>query len=428
MNKFLLASMKKYLTFFGKSVTAKGTTFLLSGSIISNLVGFVVIALLTRNLSSESFGLFITAFTFSQLLADLFEFGINPATLTYTAAKSAKEKLDFLKTSFVLKSGAGLLLLGSIFFGAPLIADFAFQNDAILPYIRISAFGSFILLLLIWGQTLLNMENRFFSSSIINSSSNFFRLVAVGFLVFFHQLDPYLSFAFFQFSIIFSLILFLTIYGVAFLKGKFQTMIAKQLLVFGLPIGFSFSLGAIISRIDQLAVFTLVGSAESGVYGLAYRLVSVFILGISAFTSVISPRIASIDESEYDSYFKKTCQVILVMILGVLLSTVIAPLFIPLLFSEVYQSSIILFQILAVGVIFFMIQIPPNSEILFRKKKSGFLIPLSIVSLGVMYLLLQLLVPLYGSIGAAVSFVLLNLFQAVFYVCYFFILRGAKNK
>ena len=202
----------------------------------------------------------------------------------------------------------------------------------------------------------------------------------------------------------------------------------KELVAFGLPIGLSFSIGAIYTRIDQILVFNMLGSAEAGVYGLGYRLASVFVLGISSFGAVISPRFASIPDDHYWDYFKKTFLAICGMVAGAILAILVSPYLVPIIFGTVYIASVPIFQILTIGIIFFMLQVPFNTVIIFRFKKSNFLVPIALLSLGIMYFLLIYLIPLYKTAGAAWAFVVLNFTQLIFYVGYFWYLNSRGKK
>ena len=139
------------------SSTAKDSYKMLLGNVISSLCGFLIITLLTRSISVDEVGLFITALTFTQLVTDLFELGINPASINFLSQGNK----SFLKSSFLLKSLVAISVSALIFLMAGPIANFVFKNESITAYIQISALGIFFLQLLNWAQTIFQTEKRF---------------------------------------------------------------------------------------------------------------------------------------------------------------------------------------------------------------------------------------------------------------------------
>ena len=53
---------------------------------------------------------------------------------------------------------------------------------------------------------------------------------------------------------------------------KFKYIEYHEIIKFGLPIGLSFAIAALYTRLDQLLVFRYLGEEAAGIYGLAARL------------------------------------------------------------------------------------------------------------------------------------------------------------
>lgn len=409
----MLDILKDY--FFSK--TSKDSSVLFAGTIISTVLNLAIVVLLTRSFSISDFGIFITALTFTQLITDMLELGVNPATLNFLSAKP--ENVSIVKTSFNLKVGIGLLSGLLVFLLADNISILIFKNGAISPFIRASSIGIFLGMLVTWGQTVFQAQKKFPLASLVNLSPNLIRFVTVFLIIFLGANGAFNLFFYYQVILIFSVVLILGSLGLNFLKSKHAEVSYKQMLKFGLPVGLSFMVAALYTRLDQMFIFNIAGNAEAGIYGLAARLTTVFIFLIASLNSAIIPRFASIARDDFLSYFKKVKNVsFLISSLGIL-AVIFAPI-IPLIFGvQKFEGSVAPFQILMIGIIFFSLSFPYSSAILYRLKKTAFPFWLSVISLILIWILLSVLVPKYKSIGAATSLSLVYFVQFVISFVYF---------
>jgi O-antigen/teichoic acid export membrane protein len=116
---------------------------------------------LARQLSPVGFGLFVTALTFAQLLADFSELGVNSGSMNFVAKASDEEKKRLIKNSLFLKIGlTGLIGIIVLILAYP-ISLLAFRNLAMLPFVQISAIACLLLAMISWTQTILQTESRF---------------------------------------------------------------------------------------------------------------------------------------------------------------------------------------------------------------------------------------------------------------------------
>jgi O-antigen/teichoic acid export membrane protein len=419
----MISYLKKLLF----SNTSKDSLISFSGVVISAIFGFLLTFLLSGNLSPSQLGIFVTALTFSLLVADLFDLGVNSSVLNFVSSSSGNRKQSFIKATLLIRI-AIISLIGVILlvFGGP-ISIILFANQSITPLIQMSALGIAFTMIVTWGQAVFQSEKRFLLSSIIGSSVNLLRLLVVYVLItggIFNYLNSYFLL---QIIILIPALLIFLKLGYKFFDEKTTLLQYKDIFKFGLPIGLSFSIFAISSRLDQIMVLKLLGEDEAGFYGLAYRLaMSLFFLAAS-FSAVITPRFASISPQDFFSYFKKT----LVASFGISALAILAipaiPLIFPLLFKNEYDQSIVPLQILTLAMSFFILSIPYSYAILYRYKNSSFALWASILNLILIWFLLNFLIPSFGIIGAAFSITLVYFIQLLISAAYFFYIWRKNN-
>lgn len=398
-----------------------------SGTVITTLVGFFLTLILARNLSAAEFGLFITALTFTQLITDGFELGINPALINFIAkVKSDQEEL-FLKATFVLKTVIAASISAAVFFFALPLSQLIFKNETIAPYLQVSAIGIFLLILTSWGQISFQAKRKFLLAMTGSVSINVLRFLAVILLLwggFFSGLNAYFVM---QLTVVVTLVFILSRMNLSFLGAPFKLGKAKTVLGFGLPVGLSFSLAALYTRLDQILVFNMLGEQEAGVYGLAFRVVSFLTFASVAIGSVTVPRFVALHRDDFGKYFQKVLLATTGLGLAALLAIPLAPVLLPLVFGEKFLPSVLPFQILTLGVVFFIIATPFNNAILYRFKKTKFSLLMALFSLLGVWLLLNQFIPLYREAGAALAVTIIFCAHLIFAVGYYRRLSGQKS-
>ncbi len=410
MIKFLIKSLF--------SATAKDSAVLLFGAVLATIFGFVWITILTRNLNPGDFGLIITALSITLLLVDLFELGINPAVLNYVSSAPENMKDRYIKVSFLAKIFLSSFLSVAIFLLAPVISVVILKSEAITPYIRISALGVFLSILIGWGQFVFQAKKMFLLSSLQNVSINLFRFLIILGLLLAGIKNAQMIYLMMQISLILSVVLLFLTLNMSFLQAKINFNDLKTLFKFGLPVGLGFCLSAVYTKLDQIFIFNLGGEVEAGVYGLAFKVASIFLFAAAAFNSAIAPRFASIRRSDFLAYFKKTFLASLVLGVLAFFTVPLSSYFIPLVFGKSFYGAVLPFQILTIGMTIFLISSVMNTAILYQFKKTKFIFFVSAVSLLLVILFLNFLIPLYKSVGAALAVTLVYLVQLVIYSIY----------
>ncbi len=395
--------VKHTLRFLLGSATVRDSSILLAGTVIATICGFFLTIFLSRGLSPAEFGLFITALTFAQLVTDLFELGINSAILNLLPGADLMQRGKILKAAFVLRIVTTCVVALAVFFGAPILSQLIFNSQQIVPFVALTALGIFLLSIASWMQTIFQAQGKFFQSMIINSGINVTRLLIVLALAGLGWLTALNAFFAMQMIVVVAVAYGLSHLKVSFLQATLSGAEYKKIITLGLPVGLSFAIAAVYTKLDQILIFNLVGDKEAGIYGLAFRVAAAFIFASAALGSALVPRFSSLAHIDFRDYFLKS----LVAATGLALLTVcaipLAPFIMPVIFGEKFVQSIQPFQVLTLGTAFFIVSSVFTSAIMYHYKKPAFSLITSIISLVSIWFLLQWLIPLYQSLGAAMA-------------------------
>lgn len=402
------------------STTAKDSGTLLLGIIITSVGGFLITLALTRSLAPADFGLFVTALIFSQMVAEMFEFGIRPAVLNFVSSNQGETKLKFMKITFIISLVLALAVSLTTLFASPFLAAFIFKNSYMAVYIKYASIGIFLLMLLYWGQANFQAHRLFLNSVVTTSSINVLRLISILALLLLGIKQPDKLFLIFQSIIILSLIFVLLNQKTNFLFTKITRKMFNKVIVFTLPVGFGYMLLAIYSRLDQIMVFNITGKLQAGFYGLSFQLSNFLLFTSIALTSAAIPRFTSLNNKDFKTYFIKILSASFLLVLLSLISIPLSYFIIPVIFGKNFLPSVAPFQILVIGVVFYILSAPFLMAILYRFKKSKFISLIYLLSLILIFFLLSYLIPLSGITGAAISVALVYLIQLLISVGYFF--------
>lgn len=405
------------------SATSKDSFVLLSGTVISNLINFLIVFILARNLSTQELGLIFTGLIFIQLLTDIFELGINSTILSKLPIAEKSDKQKVISSTFVMKLIIGVVVGFTVILLSEPISTIIFNSSSIQSVIQISGLGILFLMLVFWSQAVFQAKHDFLSSMYVNTSINILRLLAIGIVATFGILN--LTDVYFSMQII-------LVISVLFIIFKLQNLLKfsqvsgseiKQILKFGMPVGLAFAMAALYTKLDQIMILRISGAEEAGVYGLAQRLSAFFVFTVAAFNSAIIPRIVAIEKNEFGKYFKKVVFTSVGLAFLTSIAGFIISIFIPVIFGVEYLNSVVPFLILSVGMSFFILSTPLSSLILYRYKKNYYSFILSGLSLILVLWLLSILVPIYNSAGAALSILIVYLVQLIVNFGYYRYLR-----
>jgi O-antigen/teichoic acid export membrane protein len=269
-------------------VIAWNTGVQVAGKIVSTGIGIALIAILTRQLGQEGFGMYSTANAFLQIFALLLDLGLN-VTLIALLGEHADDKVyekRCLSALFTLRIVLAVIILGII---APLTA-FAFPYPIEIKLAIFALTASFIFPSL--NQISIGAQQSHLRMHMAAISENIGRVIALVGVI----LAPSLGWGLVPLMGVISFAAFANFF-VNFLSVRryapliwnwdpeFWIMALKR----SWPIGVSIAFGLAYFKADTLIMSLTRSQAEVGLYGAAYRVLEVLITIPFMFAGVLLP-------------------------------------------------------------------------------------------------------------------------------------------
>lgn len=406
-----------------KTQTAKDSLISLVGSGASGLLGLVFTAIIARILSPEKFGKFSTLVNYILLIAALNDLGINQGLISFIGKTKGVQQKKWVKLSLKL------ILKFSLIFACLATLAFWFllsnlwqidKNFSLLIFISI-----IINSLYLFFAYLFQAFKSFFKKALFENIFSTFRMIFLGFALIFAKLNIFLSILLTTMGALSSVIFgwFSSSVNLSNLHSiKLDIKKIRKLLRFSKWLGLNNVLIQVYGRIDILMLAWLANSFTTGTYSSASRLMLVFPVIISSFSSVVAPRFASFsDFSATFSYFKKTLFASLGIAISMgILMIIIAHLLISIIYGKAYLTSVPVFQVLTLAFLPLVLSIPTTNSLIYFFKKPFVISFISGVQLTVVIILNLIFIPKFSGLGPALSFLISNVFGLVLGYLFFF--------
>lgn len=392
--------------FFSK--TAKNTYLVFIGNSLAIFFAFLFTVFLVRLLSISDFGIFSALLSFLLLTVDVADIGIgNSLSRFLPPLKEKKEKLlDFIKTAFFLQLVIALFLSVAIIFLSSFLAEILFHSRSLNFLLNITAAGIFTVILFNFFQYVFSAQEQFIKVAFGSILGGLLRLIFLA-LLFFTSLVALTNVLWMQnISFFILLIIAFGLITPRFLAAKATMVDLKKLISFTSYIGIARALTAVVGKIDVLMLIALRSPSEAGIYAIAAKIISVYPLFSGSFTTVIAPKIASINNhQELKKYLSKVIIATTGLIVSILIFIAIASPFMTTLFGEKSRASIPILRLLLVSMIFFVGSIPAVSLTIYYLRKPQILTVNSILQLIIVVVGNFYFIPTFGSFGPAISLI-----------------------
>lgn len=400
LERFLPEKYRWILSHEGFKRYFANTGWMFFGQMFSLLVSFFIGVWLARYLGPENYGVLSYAVAFVGLFSFISSLGVD-GILGRELIKFPEKRDELLGTAFYLKLFGGLMALTLTIASALL-----FSTGSLIKLLIILFSSSFIF-------QAINVINSYFYAE-VKSKNNIKAVVAattissllkiivillnggVIWIVAVYVVDSFLQGAGF--------IVMYKRYGLKIKNWFFNKSLARDILKDSWPLMLASAASFIFLRIDQVMIGALLGEQEVGLYAAAVRLVEVwyFIPGIicgSLFPAIVNARKTDL------LIYKKRLKALYLLMIGIslfiaIISTILAPWIITLLFGSEYCGAIIILQIYVWSGIGLFVGVAINQYFL-SENHSRTIFLYNLLSMSANVVLNIILIPRLGLTGAA---------------------------
>lgn len=403
-----------------RQIVAKNTLLQVFLQFFNLGVGFYSISLIARYLGKTTFGKYGFISSFYFFFIAFLDFGISVIAIREVAEK--REKTGLLLSNFITFKLFLSILLAII--TITIANTFPFPKDLRLALSLYAPILVFIALESI--QVIFAADLRY---EYIVLSSFFWRAFSLLFIILAVKLNLGLAFIVLSFLLaeaIKYLILYLS--SRKFVKIKLPAIDIKlwiEIVKKALPIGITSLLITIMRNMDVMMLTKIRGFAEVGIYTASYRLCDMGSTLPLALMGSVFPLMSKFYKQDFNllkRIYQKTFDILSVCgIILVVLVLVLADKIIILLFGMDFIRSAASFRILIFSTLFVYLAIGSGSLLIaMDKQRATMWIYLLSASLNIVLNLI--LIPRFGSIGAAISNVVV-MFLAISLTFYFMAAR-----
>ncbi len=383
---------------------AWNTGIQVAGKVLSTGLGIVLVALLTRQLGQEGFGMYSTANAYLQLFALLLDLGLN-VTLIALLGEHADDKAyekRCLSALLTLRMVLAIVILG-IF--APLIA-LAFPYPWELKLAIFALTASFIFPSL--NQVVIGAQQKHLRMHMAAVSENVGRLIALAGVL----AAPALGWGLVPIMWVISLagfgnflVNFLSARRYAPLGWNWDPAFWLIALKRSWPIGVSIAFGLAYFKADTLILSLSRSQAEVGLYGAAYRVLEVLITVPFMYAGVLLPLLANAyvkrEREKLRTYISGSLDVMLLMAIPMVAGTwLLGPEVMHLIAGAEFVGSGEILRILVIAVALIYLNTVFSHVVVAVDAQKRMLPTYAAVGIGTV-ILYALLIPVYGMWAAA---------------------------
>jgi O-antigen/teichoic acid export membrane protein len=328
------------------------------GKIISTILGIFVVAIMTRHLGQEGFGMYSTANAFLQFFAILLDLGLNVMVVQMLGERAGDKKYEnrVVSATFTLRAITAFIILSA----APIIG-LAFPYAPELKIALFAIWASFFTTAL--NQIVIGVQQRHLKMHVVAVSEVVGRSILLGGVI----LASVLGWGLVPIVLIVSvgstinfLINFLIARGYAAFKWNVDFAFWKIVLKRSWPIGLAIVFNLLYFKADTLILSLVRSQSEVGIYGAAYRVLEILVTLPFMYAGVLLPIIAKSwatgDRERYSRLLSNSLNAMMLMAAPLVAGTlVLAHRGMVLVAGNEFTLSgdVLRILVLAVGAIFF---------------------------------------------------------------------------
>ncbi len=415
---------KKYYFKIKYSKFVKDVSLVFVANLTSNAINFLSFLIIARVLSNDDFGRLAVIMAIITGISDISNLGMNATTIRYTAifrSKNESEKISILlSTVFTNILAIGILIVISFSVFSKFLTEVFLRDTDYNLFMILSSFGIIVALQYSFFSAVFQGLQRFKSYLYFTIILSLIKITLVIFIYFsgaFNLLNVFLILAFTPLVSILISKIWLRDYRIS--PFLYKRSMVKETFGFSKWIILWSFCTIIQSRVSTYLLASLTTMAEVSFYDMSKKLSNIIMFGLSSYASVLNTRLASITNKTELLFTVKRNKLVPVAVSGVLiLSMFLFPLFLGFFFGTKYDGAIYPLAIILFGLIFYVWTFPYNSG-LYSLGKSNTFFYQALIGLIIESGLAVLLIPSYGAIGAAISFVITYIVVMILSMFYF---------
>ena len=393
------------------------------GKIVSTILGFISVGLLTRYLGQEGFGNYSLTFAYLSIFGILADFGLQ-LTMVRELAKKTQQTRSIYGTYFWLKI---ILLVFST-----LLAYFFLL---FLPYskflkiaIIIASLGVGVGVLNNYGMVIFQANLRLDLLTFVDVLIKIVTITFIAVLVllkrdFYSILNTILIG-----NLVGSLLIIILLKKFITFNFQFDYNLAKKIIYKSLPIGLITILSLLYFKIDTLILSIFKAPSEIGIYSLAYKVLENILVLWGYYLATVYPLLASLVKKQEEKFWEiwRRSNIIAVEFGLILIVSgyVFAPLLIRILGGKGFEESVLALRILLFSVPLFFINNLFYHLFLVKERIKELLATIA-SSLILNFILNIIFIPKWGYIAAAFNTLLT---EGYVLTGYFFIFQTLRIK
>jgi O-antigen/teichoic acid export membrane protein len=409
-NKRILAERIKSII---KSKRFLDLGYSLGGSIGSRMLNFAGFAWIARALEVNNYAYFTIIIALVATVTDLMNSGMNSSLIKYIAefdGKGDRQKVNRLISTSIINVFVLSFVIGTVMvLGAHWFSKMYLGGNYV-SLVVISILGVFSTFLYgVFMAILQGLQDfRWFSFAQIGFSA--LKLMLVGSII--HWVHPAIGALVFVFAITPVIVTAAGVFRLLKVGVRPETY-DRQLLNETFSFGKWMMLWSLVSvarsRLDIYLLSPLSNSAQVSYFDVAQKFSSIIMMAISAYATVLNPRLAACTEIRYlRKEYKKAIFVSCAGSAALIASTIFLPTILRLMVGEKFSPSAMPLRILLFGLVPYIFTLATNS-LLFAWGQSRVFFIAAAVGLTLNIGASWIMIPRYGANGSAFSALLVNI-------------------
>lgn len=416
----------------------KGSSIVFLLKIFGILLSYIFIYIVSIFFGAKGVGIFALSFTLLQILSIIGRFGVDTSIVKLFSETIMKDKdkiLSIYKTSFFLVLSISSFLTVSLFLLAPFLAEFVFKKPYLTLPFQVISFAIFPLSIRFVNAEALKSLKAIIQYSLLQYVLVFLFgiLILILFILIYNEknsLAPVLVLilsmiltTFFSFFFLVKEIKKISNIKISYFFDKRNIFPFREILKISIPLFFASSFSFLIAWTDTIILGIFRTDEEVGIYNIAIKIVFVIMFPLTAISTVLMPKIATLweigDKENIKALNRKAILIIGFVNLFPLAIFLLLPEKALSIFGKEFIEGGTALSILAIGYfinsIFSVLEYTLQMTI-YQKFYSKLIVFIFIVNLILNYIL----IPLYGVNGAALattlSLILWKLLVLSFYI------------